>query len=55
LQAPFAAQHDVLLLPERRIERDTGFPDYQRQTSSVDHVRHGGTFDRFEVDGVLEP
>src|ERR1700690_4111309 len=48
-----AAQHDVLLLLERRIERDAGgFLDHQRQVGAVDRVHHGRTLHRLEIDGV---
>src|SRR5258708_18259085 len=48
-----AAQHDGLLLLERRIERDAGgFLDHQRQVRPVDRVHLGRTLDRFEVDRV---
>src|SRR5580693_4598462 len=48
-----AAQHDVLLLLERRIERDAGgFLNHQRQVGAVDRVHHGGTLHRFEIDGI---
>src|SRR6202035_3771610 len=52
VEHPLAAQHDVLLLLERRIERHTGrLLDHQRQIGPVDRVHHGRTFDRREVNG----
>src|SRR3984893_3683397 len=48
-----AAQHDLLLLLERRVERDTGgFLDHQRQIGPVDRIHHRGTLDRFEADRI---
>ena len=48
-----AAQHDVLLLLERRIERDAGgFLDHQRQIGAVDRVHHGRTLTGSKLIGV---
>src|SRR6266852_6447689 len=53
IEHALAAQHDALLLLERRIERDArGFLDHQWQISPVDGVHHGRTLDRLEVDRI---
>src|SRR5258705_5967057 len=53
IEQALAAQHDLLLLLERRVERNAGsFLDHQRQIGPVDGIHHGRAFDRLEVDGV---
>lgn len=48
-----AAQHDLLLLLERRIERDAGgLLDHQRQVGTIDRIHHRLALHRLEVDGV---
>src|SRR5713101_3949941 len=53
IEQALAAQHDLLLLLERGIERNAGgFLDHQRQIGPVDGIHHSRTFDRLEFNSI---
>src|SRR5580658_10617665 len=53
IEQPVAAQEDLFLLSERRIERQArGLLHDQRQIGTFQRIERRGEVDRFEVDGV---